>query len=62
MPELKYEETEKLPNFIINKKTELIFFNKENIYKLSKNVYVFKYPKNEFKNNLNDKEIINIFF
>jgi len=60
IPELKYEEKEKLPDFIINKKTELIFYKKESIYKLSKNFYVFKYPKNEFKNNFNNKEIINI--
>ena len=60
VPKLKYEEKEKLPDFIINKKTELIFYKKESIYKLSKNFYVFKYPKNEFKNNLNDKDIINI--
>ena len=60
MPELKYEETEKLPNFKINKKKELIFFKKESIYKLSKFFYVFKYPKSEFKNNINNKDIINI--
>ena len=60
IPKLIYEENEKLPDFIINKKTELIFYKNENIYKLSTNYYIFKYPKNEFKNNLNDKEIINI--
>ena len=60
IPKLIYEENEKLPDFIINKKTELIFYKNENIYKLSTNYYIFKYPKNKFKNNLNDKEIINI--
>ena len=60
IPKFIYEENEKLPDFIINKKTELIFYKNENIYKLSTNYYIFKYPKNEFKNNLNDKEIINI--
>ena len=60
IPKLIYEENENLPDFIINKKTELIFYKNENIYKLSKNCYIFRYPKNEFKNNLNDKEIFNI--
>ena len=57
---LEYYETEKLPDFIINKKTLLILFPNENIYKLSTNLYIFKYPENEFQNHLNNREILNI--
>ena len=58
--ELKYEEEGQLPDFITNKKTQLILFPYENKYKISSNLYIFKYPKNEFQNHLNEKEILNI--
>ena len=57
---LEYHEEEKLPDFIKNTKTLLILFPNENIYKLSTNLYIFKYLKNEFQNHLNDREILNI--
>ena len=57
---LEYHEEEKLPDFIKNIKTLLILFPNENIYKLSTNLYIFKYLKNEFQNHLNDREILNI--
>ena len=57
---LEYHEEEKLPDFIKNPKTLLILFPNENIYKLSTNLYIFKYLKNEFQNHLNDREILNI--
>jgi hypothetical protein len=57
---LLYDIREKLPDFIINKKTLLILFPNENIYKLSTNLYIFKFPKNEFQKHLNDREILNI--
>ena len=49
-----------LPDFIINEKTKMFFYPNENIYKLSPNFYIFKYPENEFQNHINDKEIMNI--
>ena len=60
IPLLKYFEREKLPEFIINEKTQIIFNDNENLFKLSPNFYVFKYPKNEFKNFLNNNQILNI--
>ena len=60
IPSLIYYEREKLPEFIINEKTQIIFNNNENLFKLSPNFYVFKYKINEFRNYLNNKQILNI--
>ena len=60
IPLLKYNKTRYLPDFIINEKTELFFNPDESIYKLSPNLYIFKYPKDEFKNNINNDDIIKI--
>ena len=57
---INYNKYEKIPNFIINPKLKLLFNKNENIYKISNNLYIFKYNKNELQNLLNDKEIINI--
>ena len=51
---------ENLPDFIINEKTKMYFYPNENVYKLSPNFYVFKYPKDEFQNHINNNEIRNI--
>ena len=60
IPELKYFKHEKLPSYLINPKPQLIFYQKQNIYKISNDLYIFKYPKNELQILLNNKEIINI--
>ena len=60
VPELKYFKHEKLPSYLINPKPQLIFYQKQNIYKISNDLYIFKYPKNELQILLNNKEIINI--
>ena len=60
IPLLKYYNIIFLPEFIINEKTQLIFNDNENPFKLSDNFYVFKYPINEFQNYLNNKQILNI--
>ena len=60
IPKLQYNIYEKIPNFIINPKFKLLLNKNENIYKISNNLYIFKYNKNELQNLLNDKEIINI--
>jgi hypothetical protein len=60
IPLLKYNEIEKLPEFIINEKTQLIFNDYDNIFKLSQNFYIFKYRINEFQNFLNNNQILNI--
>ena len=59
-PLLNSDQGESLPDFIINVKTKMFFYPKENIYKLSPNFYIFKYLKDEFQNHINDKEIMNI--
>ena len=45
---------------MINTKLQLVFHQNDKIYKISGNLYIFKYDKNEFQNLLNNKEIINI--
>ena len=55
-----YNNCINLPDFILNEKTELIFNPNENIYKLSPNLYIFKYPKNEFQKVLNNEDVLNI--
>ena len=45
---------------MINTKLQLAFHQNDKIYKISGNLYIFKYDKNEFQNLLNNKEIINI--
>ena len=60
IPDLKFEFSQQLPNFIINPRTELIFYENHNIYKITNNLYIFKYNKNEFQNLVNNKEILNI--
>ena len=53
-------QEEYLPDFIINEKTKMFFYPNENIYELSPNFYIFKYPNDEFQNHINDKDIMNI--
>jgi hypothetical protein len=60
IPELEYFKREKVPCYLINPKPQLIFYQKQNIYKISNDLYIFKYPKNELQILLNNKEIINI--
>ena len=60
IPLLKYYQIVHLPDFIINEKTQLIFNFNENLFKLSDDFYVFKYPINEFQNFLNNNQILNI--
>ena len=60
VPLLKYDETENLPDFIINEKTKFIFYDEKNIFKLNSNLYIFKYPINEFINSINKEEILSI--
>ena len=60
IPKLIYEKYEKLPHFIINQKTELVFYPYKKIYKLSSNSYLFKCQKQEFQNFIYTKEALNI--
>ena len=60
IPLFEYYQIEHLPDFIINEKTQLIFNDNENLFKLSENFYVFKSPINEFQNFLNNNKILNI--
>ena len=58
IPELQYNEY--LPDYIINKKTEFIFYEKENIYKFYNDYYLIKYPISECQKIINDNNITNI--
>ena len=60
IPELKFDKYEKLQDFIIYQRTELIFHKNQNINKISNNLYIFRYNINELQNLLNNKEILNI--
>jgi len=60
IPQLKYDEEQQLPDYIINKKTELVFYEEKNIYKLSINYYLIKYLISECQKDINDKKVINI--
>ena len=60
IPELKFDKYEKLQDFIIYQRTELIFHENQNINKISNNLYIFRYNINELQNLLNNKEILNI--
>ena len=60
IPSLIFELFQKLPDFIINEKTVLIFYPNKNIYKLDSFSYLFKFTKNEFENFINKTEVLNI--
>ena len=60
IPELNYDIWQKLPDYIINNKTELIFYKEKDIYKFPNNYYLIKYPISEFQSEIKDKNIINI--
>ena len=62
IPELILESDKKqhLPDYIINKKTQLIFYKENYIYKFSKNYYLIKYPISECQKDIRDEKIINI--
>ena len=61
IPKLKYNEINKLPNFVINEKTELFFFPYKNLYEYeASSLYIFKYPKNTFNNFINNEEVLSI--
>jgi hypothetical protein len=59
--ELKYYVTEKLYDFFIHIKR---FYVSENINKISNNIYLFIYPRDEFKSLVleNDKKIMKILY
>ena len=58
--ELKYDILQQIPDYIINNKTELIFYKDKNVYEFSNNYYLIKYPISETQKEINDKNIINI--
>ena len=58
--ELKYDEKQKFPDYLMNKKTELFFYKEKNIYKFNNNYYLIKYPISETQKDITDKNIINI--
>ena len=58
--EFQYNKEQKLPEYMINTKTELFFYKEKDIYKFSTNCYLIKYPISECQNDIKDKNIINI--
>ena len=61
IPFLKYDYIYcKIPDFIINEKTDLVFNKHKNIFKFKPYYYLFKYPKNEFQNLLNEPHVLSI--
>ena len=49
IPILEFNEKNKVPDFILNQKTELFFYPNKNLYKYKAlNLYIFKYPKKYF--------------
>ena len=62
IPKLKFDKENKIPEFIIEKPSEMILFPEENIFEISNKKYLFKYPIGEFEKKFknNDEEIINI--
>ena len=57
--ELKYDVIQQLPDYIINKKTELTFYKEQSIYKFPNDFYLIKFPISE-KIEINDVNMINI--
>ena len=57
---LNYEYQQQLSDYIINKKTELIFDEEKNIYKFSNNYYLIKYSISECQRDIKEKIILNI--
>ena len=60
IPKLKYDIVESIPDFIINKKVNLIFSLDIDIFKFKSNSYIFKYHKNEFEKLIDKAEIMSI--
>jgi len=60
IPELNYDENQKLPNYIINKKTELFLKEEKNIYKFYNYYYLIKYPISKCQKDIDDYNFINI--
>ena len=61
IPEINYNILwQELPDYIINNKTELIFYKEKYIFKFSNNYYLIKYPISECQSDIKDKNIINI--
>ena len=61
IPILEFNIFNKLPNFVINEKTELFFYPNKHIYKFATlNLFIFKYPKNVFIKFIKKEETLNI--
>ena len=61
IPILEFNEKNKVPDFILNQKTELFFYPNKNLYKYKAlNLFIFKYPKNTFNNFIYNEEILRI--
>lgn len=59
IPKLYIDNSKKIPDFIINPRTDMMLFSNEHIIKINNKEYLFIYRKGEFNNKLinNDAEI-----
>ena len=60
IPLLKYDENERIPHCIINEVTEVVLYNEKNNFKLKNFLYLFRYKKNEFKNFIENDEVLRV--
>ena len=62
LDELKYNEYENIPDFIVKEPSEMKLFKYKHIFKISNKKYLFKYPNDEFQKEFNQRnsEILKI--
>ena len=60
IPLLKYDENERIYHCIINEVTEVVLYNEKNNFKLKNFLYLFRYKKNEFKNFIENDEVLRV--
>ncbi len=62
LDELKYNEYENIPDFIMKEPSEMKLFKYKHIFKISNKKYLFKYPNDEFQKEFNQRnsEILKI--
>ena len=61
IPILEYYKYNQVPIFILKEKVEMFFYPNKNLYKYKAlNLFIFKYPKNTFKNYIRNEETLNI--
>ena len=62
IPALEIDSNSTIPDFILYEPAEIMLYPEKNIFKLSNNKYLFRYPDGQFENKveMKDKEIFDI--